>query len=216
MRLGLLLLGLLGGGLVLRGFAGHLDTALIDQLVVGQGITGQVVYVLLAAASCATGVPRQVAGFAAGYAFSAALGLPLALALATLAQVLGCALDFFWARVVARDWVRQRLRGRLARLEAVLAANPFTVTLIVRLLPVGNNTAFSLLGGASSARALPFLTASGLGYLPQTLVFVLAGGGAQSAGWAQILFAGGGFAASVLLGLWLYRRHRGIVASAGS
>lgn len=208
LRLALLLLGLLGGGLVLRSFAGHLDTELIDQLVVGQGITGQLVYVLLAAASCATGVPRQAAGFAAGYAFSAALGAPLALVLAMLAQVLGCALDFFWARAVARDWARKRLRGRLARLEAVLADNPFMITLIVRLLPVGNNTAFSLLGGASAARPLPFHAASALGYLPQTVVFVLAGSGAQASGWTQIGLAVAGFAASVVLGLWLYRRYR--------
>lgn len=214
LRLGLLLLGLLGGGLVLRSFAGHLDTALIDQLVVGQGITGQLIYVLLAAASCATGVPRQAAGFAAGYAFSAALGAPLALVLAMVAQLLGCALDFFWARAVARDWARKRLRGKLARLEAVLVDNPFTITLIVRLLPVGNNTAFSLLGGASAVRPLPFHAASALGYLPQTLVFVLLGGGARVAGWQRIGLAVALFAASVVLGVWLYRRHRGMAESA--
>ena len=57
----------------------------------------------------------------------------------------------------------------------MLADNAFTVTLIVRLLPVGNNTAFSLLGGVASVRALPFLAGSAIGYVPQTLVFVLLG-----------------------------------------
>ena len=152
LRLGLLLFGLLGAGLALQTFAGELETHLIDRLVIGQGLWGWMVFVTLAAAACATGVPRQAAGFAAGYAFTADIGLALAVTLAMAAQILGCALDFFWARAVARDWARRRLRGRLARLEASLAGHPFTVTLIVRLLPVGNNTAFSLLGGASSAQ----------------------------------------------------------------
>lgn len=216
LRLCLLLLGLLGAGLALRAFAGELDAALLDRLVVGQGAWGQLIFVLLAGLACATGVPRQAAGFAAGYAFAFWPGLALVMA----AQVLGCALDFFWARGVAQDWARRRLSGqpagRLARLEVMLADNAFTVTLIVRLLPVGNNTAFSLLGGVASVRALPFLAGSAIGYVPQTLVFVLLGGGARVAGWQRIALAGMLFAASLALGFWLYRRHRGMVINAGS
>lgn len=221
LRLGLLLLGLLGAGLAISSFSGALETHLIDRLVIGQGPVGWAIFVALAAAACATGVPRQAAGFAAGYAFTAEAGtaeagLPLAMGLATAAQTLGCALDFYWARIVAQDWARRRLRGWLARLEAVLAGSPFAVTLIIRLLPVGNNTAFSLLGGASTVRAAPFLAGSALGYLPQTLVFVLLGGGARVAGWQRIALAVILFVASALLGLWLYRRHRALAISARS
>lgn len=217
-RAGLLFVGLLAGGLVLRQFSGGLNTAWVDQWVMGQGAWGQAVFILLGAAACATGVPRQAVGFAAGYAFADVYGLGPAIVLATAAQVLGCVVDFFWARAIARDWARQRIRGRLARLEAVLADNAFTTTLIVRLLPVGNNMAFSLLGGVSSARALPFLAASAIGYLPQTLVFALLGGGSRVAGWQRIALGGALFAVSVALGLWLYRRQRAMAAavSAGS
>ena len=216
LRLFLLLLGLLGAGLAISSFSGALETHLIDRLVIGQGPVGWAIFVALAAAACATGVPRQAAGFAAGYAFTAEAGLPLAMGLATAAQTLGCALDFYWARIVAQDWARRRLRGWLARLEAVLAGSPFAVTLIIRLLPVGNNTAFSLLGGASTVRAAPFLAGSALGYLPQTLVVVLLGGGARVAGWQRIALAVILFVASALLGLWLYRRHRALAISARS
>ena len=214
-RLAVLLLGLLGAGLALQKLAGGLETDLIDRLVINQGALGLVMFVLLGGVACASGVPRQAAGFAAGYVFADAAGigglaLLLALGLATLAQLLGCALDFFWARMVVRDWARQRLRGRLARLETMLCGHPFTITLIIRLLPVGNNTAFSLLGGASAVAAGRFLAASALGYLPQTFVFVLLGGGARVASWQRIALAAGLFAASVVLGLWLYRRHRGM------
>lgn len=223
-RLGLLLLGLLGAGLALRTFSGGLEAELIDRLVIGQGPWGGVVFVLLAAAACASGVPRQATGFAAGYALGGeAFGgeafanawLGLALVIATIAQTLGCTMDFFWARIVARDWARARVRGRLARLEALFAGHPFSITLIIRLLPVGNNLAFSLLGGASSVRAGSFLVASALGYVPQTLVFVLLGSGARVAGWQKITLAGLLFAASAALGLWLYRRHRAMAVNAG-
>jgi uncharacterized membrane protein YdjX (TVP38/TMEM64 family) len=216
-RASLLLLGLLAVGLALRQFSGGLDAALMDRWVTGQGIWGQAVFILLGAAACATGVPRQAVGFAAGYAFASSYGLGLAIAIATVAQVLGCATDFYWARAIARDWARQRIRGRLARLEAVLAQHAFTTTLIVRLLPVGNNLAFSLLGGVSSVRALPFLVASAIGYVPQTLVSALLGGGSRSANWQGIALGCALFAGSVALGLWLYRRQRTAAAlSAGS
>jgi len=214
----LLFVGLLAGGLILRQFSSGLNTAWVDQWVTGQGAWGQAVFVLLGAAACATGVPRQAVGFAAGYAFADPYGLGPAIAIATVAQALGCATDFFWARAIARDWARQRIRGRLARLESVLTEHAFTTTLIVRLLPVGNNMAFSLLGGVSSARAVPFLAASAIGYVPQTLVFALLGGGSRGAGWQRIALGGALFAVSVALGLWLYRRQRAMAAavSAGS
>lgn len=207
-RLGLLVLGLLAGGLAVRTFAGGLDAALLDRLVVGQGMRGRLIFVLLAASACATGVPRQATGFAAGYAFAAESDLVQALVLAMAAQMLGCMLDFYWARAIGRQWARARVRGRLARLEAVLVGHPFVSTLIMRLLPVSNNLAFNLLGGASAVRTLPFMAASALGYLPQTLVFLLLGSGTRVSGWQQIALAGALFVGSVGLSVWLLRRHR--------
>ena len=81
--------------------------------------------------------------FAGGTAFGALAGTQLSIA----ATVLGCATSFFYARLVGRDWARRRLSGRLARVDRFLAENPFTATLTLRLLPVGNNLALNLLAG---------------------------------------------------------------------
>jgi uncharacterized membrane protein YdjX (TVP38/TMEM64 family) len=204
LRLGLLVAGLLAGGLALRAFSGGLETGFLQRSVVGQGFFGVAVFLALASAACAVGVPRQAAGFAAGYAFGFWAGILLAL----LAQVLGCIIDFVWARLVARDWARRRPEGRLARLDAFFASHPFTTTLIARLLPVGNNLAFCLLAGVSSVRAGPFLAGSALGYVPQTVVFALLGGGARLGAWVQIALGVLLLAASIGLGIFLLRRHR--------
>lgn len=193
----LLLAGLVLAGLALRGLG-------LDSTVASAGEHGPALFVALAAGACALGVPRQVAAYAGGLAFGFWAGTALAL----LAVVLGCVLDFAWARIVARDWAARRLRagGRLARLDAFLVANPFTATLTLRLLPVGNNLALNLLAGVSGVAAAPFVLASALGFIPQTVVFALLGGGVRVEHGAQVAVAAGLFAASAGLGVVLMRR----------
>ncbi len=162
---------------------------------------GAVALVAAGALLSAAGVPRQAVAFAGGYAF----GLWQGGALALLAQMLGCLADFWFARVLARDWARRRVRGRLAKADLFLRARPFTASLTLRLLPVGNNLVLNLLAGVSALPAWPFLAATLLGYLPQTAVFALAGSGvhvdrAYQIGLAAVLFAG-----SAVLGLMLLR-----------
>ena len=97
--------------------------------------------------------------------------------------------------------------GRLARLEQFLVANAFSATLTLRLLPVGSNIALNLLAGVSGVAAGPFLVASILGYVPQTVVFSLLGGGVRVSQGTQMALAVGLFAASIGLGVGLLRRR---------
>ena len=193
----LLLGGLLLAGLAVRGGWGR---AALDA----PAQAGPVAFVLVAAAACAVGVPRQVVAYAAGLGFGSWAGCLLALA----AQLAGCAADFLWARLVARDWAARRIRGRLARLDGQLNRHPFSATLTLRLLPVGSNLLLNLLAGVSAVAVGPFLLASGIGYLPQTLVFAMLGGGVRVDRSEQLLLAGGLFVLASLLGLWLMRRVR--------
>ncbi len=192
----LLLAGLLAAAYAARALGAGLLTRATPSLGGAAALVGA------GAAACAAGVPRQAVAFAGGYVFGPWAGGALALA----AQVLGCLADFWWARAVARDWARRRIRGRVARLDAMLAARPFTATLTLRLLPVGNNLALNLLAGVSGMRAGPFLTASLLGYLPQTAVFALAGGGVHVGRTLQLGLGVVLFAASAALGAMLLAR----------
>ena len=85
------------------------------------------------------------------------------------------------------------IEDAIARVRAALAARPFRTTLALRLLPVGSNLALNLLAGLGRIPVLPFLAASAIGYLPQTLIFVLLGEGvAVDRHWQLGLGAGRG------------------------
>ncbi len=188
------------GGLLAAGYAARgLGEGVLANA--HPGATGAAAFVAAGALLSAAGLPRQAVAFAGGYAF----GLWPGAALALLAQMLGCLADFWWARAVARGWAARRVRGRLARLDAFLAANPFRATLTLRLLPVGNNVALNLLAGVSAMPVWPFLAASLLGYLPQTAVFGLAGSGVHVDRAYQVALGVALFGASAVLGLALLK-----------
>ena len=197
-------------GLVLAGLAVHSMPGGASGLLERGGNGGRLAFVVVASLLCAVGLPRQIAAYAAAFAFGFWIGATLAL----VAQVGGCALDFIWARALGRPWVdalmRRRLGGRFARLDAFLSANPFAATLMLRLLPVGNNLVLNLLAGVSGVSATSFLLASLLGYVPQTLVFALLGAGTRVDPGTQLALGLILFAASALFGLLLLRRFRAV------
>lgn len=198
-RPALLLLGLVLAGLALRSMG-------LDAGIAAAGQRGPLAFVAIAAAACALGVPRQVVAYSGGLAFGFWPGATLAL----LAEVLGCVGNFYWARWAARAWaVRWLARGggRLERLSRFLVANTFAATLTLRLLPVGSNLLLNLLAGVSSVAAGPFVAASVLGYVPQTAVFALLGGGVRVSQGAQVAVAAVLLALSIALGLALARRR---------
>lgn len=199
-RPALLLLGLIVAGLTLQRLG-------LDAGIAAAGQRGPLAFMAAAIAACAVGVPRQVVAYSGGLAF----GFWPGAALAMLAEALGCAANFFWARWIARAWAARWLEragtGRLNRLSRFLIANTFVATLTLRLLPVGNNLLLNLLAGVSSVAAGPFLLASVLGYVPQTAVFALLGGGVRLSQGTQMAVAVALFAVSVALGVLLLRRR---------
>ena len=200
--------GLVAAGLLLRGIGVAPGTEWVDEWVLGQGLLGDLVFVAMGAAVTAAGAPRQGVAFLAGYAFGAVEGTLLSL----VAQVAGCALSYGWARAVGRGWAARRLAGRfghrLRPLRDVLAGSPCNATLALRLLPIGNNLALNLLAGMAAISAWPFLAASAIGYLPQTVVFALLGKGVRVDGAWQLALAVALFVVSAALGFALLRRHR--------
>lgn len=183
---------------------GLLSEDWIDREVRGKGFSGELLFVAVAGLVTAVAVPRHVVSFLGGYAFGLGLGTLLAL----IGTEVGCALTFFYARAVGRPLVAARLGERVRRIDEFLAANPFSMTLLIRLLPVGNNFATNLAAGVSRAPARPFLLGSFAGYLPQTLIFALAGSGVELGGAPRVGVALLLFLVSAALGTWLYRRYR--------
>ncbi|MGH7107224.1 MAG: TVP38/TMEM64 family protein [Acetobacteraceae bacterium] len=158
-------------------------------------------FILLGAIACAVGVPRQIVAFAGGYVWGLGAGLALALA----AQIVGAAADLFWARLIARDWVQARLRGRIQRLDRMLSRRPFAATLALRFMPIGNNLLLNLLAGVSAVPATGFLAGSLIGFVPQTVIFALLGSGSRIAQETEIALGVALFVVSSVLGAIMLR-----------
>lgn len=176
----------------------------IDQTVRGHGLRGELVFIAAGALFTAVGMPRQILAFLGGYAFGFLFGTTLAL----IATVCGAALTLFYARGFGRGWLRQRFARRMAQVDAFLGHSPFAMALVIRLLPIGSNLLTNLLTGLAHVRALPFLAGSALGFLPQTLIFALAGSGVNLDPELRFSVAGLLLIASTLIGVRLYRQHR--------
>jgi uncharacterized membrane protein YdjX (TVP38/TMEM64 family) len=180
------------------------NQAWIDARVRGHGLNGALLFLLMGALFTAIGLPRQIIAFLGGYAFNVALGT----ALATLATMLGCILGFAYARFFGKDLLRNRLGERARRFDRFIQDHPLSMTVLIRLLPVGSNLATNLVAGVSSIRPVPFFAGSLAGYLPQTLAFALVGSGVHIAQGLKLSLASALFLVSGALGVWLYRRAR--------
>jgi len=176
----------------------------VETHIMGQGLAGEVLFVSLAALATGIGLPRQVVSGLAGYAFGLALGSALAL----LGTVVGCIGAFYYARLLARAPLQKKFSGRVRKLDDFLHDHAFSMTLLIRMLPVGSNVATNLAAGVSSVRAAPYFGGSALGYVPQTVIFALLGSGVAVDPALRISLSIVLFVASGLLGVYLYRHFR--------
>ena len=185
-------------------FGASINQAWVDAEIRGKGLSGELLFIGVGALAAALAMPRQFISFLGGYAFGFVIGTALTLA----AIISGCVISFFYARWIGRQFITARFGARIQRVDDFLSWNPFAMTLLIRLLPIGNNLATNLAAGVTSVRALPFFLGSLIGYIPQTLVFALVGSGvnvdpALRIGVAVLLFLVSG-----VIGVWLYRKYR--------
>ena len=169
------------------------------------------VYALLTAGLSCLAVPRQILSFAGGFALGAVWGAVFA----TVGTTLGCALAFLFSRTLGRKRVERRFGPKLARWNRALSRSPFLTGLVLRLLPTGNNLVFSLLAGVSRIAALPFITGSCLGYLPQNIVFSLLGSGISVDPHMRFALSAVLFVFAALLTTLLYKRCRSLLTEEG-
>lgn len=200
----ILSLALLGYLFKTSDLGSSVNEAWIDARVRGHGVNGALLFLLMGALFTAIGLPRQIIAFLGGYAFNLWLGTLLG----ALAALLGCMLSFAYARFFGKGLLRARLGERAGRFDRFIHDYPFSMTVLIRLLPAGSNLLTNLAAGISSIRAGHFFAGTLLGYLPQTLVFALVGSGVHIAPALKIVLAIGLFLISGALGVYLYRRFR--------
>jgi uncharacterized membrane protein YdjX (TVP38/TMEM64 family) len=181
-----------------------IDKTWVDVHVRGQGVSGELLFLLTGWLLASAGLSRQLIAFLSGYAFGFLPGVLLA----SLAVVAGCITTFYVARYLVSAFLLRHLAGRLDKVGLFIKENTFSMTLLIRLLPVGNNGLVNIAAGVSGARSVPFFLGSALGYLPQTLIFALVGSGTGVDQFWQVAVAMALFVVATVLGAMLYRKYR--------
>ena len=176
----------------------------VDVHIRNSGYNGMLVYVAIGACATALAAPRQLIAFLGGYAFGFGVGCVLS----TVAVTFGCIISFTIARVLARPLVERRFAHKVRRVNLFLAQSPFTKTIIIRLLPVGNNLVTNLVAGVCQVKAVPFVSGSMLGYIPQMAIFALMGKGVVVLSVWKMLLSAVLFVISALLSVRLYKQYK--------
>lgn len=122
-------------------------------------------------------VPRPLLNLAAGALFGSQAGLAAALA----GTVLGAGVSFMLGRVLGQEALRTLLRGRWMRAaDGQLSRHGFRSMLALRLFPGVPFAAANYCAAVSRMGYPPFLVATGLGSIPNTAAYVVAGSEAAS------------------------------------
>lgn len=137
-------------------------------------------YLILSLAT-AVGLPRQIAALSAGTLYGAKLGFLIA----TAATISGCMLTFIACRYCLGNWVYQRFPDKTKVIHGFLASSTFTKALTIRILPLGSNFMTNIVAGATNIPFAPYVAGSALGFVPQMVIFSLAGAGMQLAAGTQ-------------------------------
>ncbi|WP_338776265.1 TVP38/TMEM64 family protein [Streptomyces sp. DG1A-41] len=152
-------------------------------------------------------VPRPLLNLAAGALFGSQLGIGVALA----GTVLGAGIAFCLGRALGQDALRPLLRGRwLKAADGQLSRHGFRSMLAVRLFPGVPFWAANYCASVSRMGLLPFLLATGLGSIPNTAAYVVAGARASAPTSPAFLIALACIALPALAGVvvaWR-KRHR--------
>lgn len=188
--------------LLARYFHGF-DLFLNDHTLLRRGIKGPLIFLSIAIIMCMVGFPRQLVCLTAGVVY----GFWLGIFYATIATVIGALLAYNWARWLGREWGKKYLsHAKLKKIHHFIQTNPFHTVLICRLMPVGSSVLLNTMAGIVGISVMPFICATFLGSFPQTVVFVLLGGGIRIGHFGQIMLSLLLLAVSILAGLILMKR----------
>lgn len=180
------------------------DKNWISSYVSEHGILGTVVLLLTGIVFMGCGGPRQIIAFLFGYTYGIALGLTYGV----ICSLISAGLCYWLARIHLKDWLALVIPTQLQYFQYHVKQQPFKKVLLLRLLPLGSNVLTNLCSGLIAVPFKEFIFASFVGYLPQTLIFSLAGGGINTNSSLQVILSIVLGIVSLLLTAHLYKAHK--------
>ncbi|WP_105902254.1 TVP38/TMEM64 family protein [Vibrio gangliei] len=167
------------------------------------GLKGNLIILLSSIVFLALSGPKQVIALVFGYIYHFYLGTTLAI----VACLIAASLNYLVARFLLGSVLFRRFPKRMCQFNQFASHKPFYKILLLRLFPIGNNVATNVLSGSVRVPVCAFFSASLLGYLPQTLIFVLMGTGINTLSNTMIYLSIALAVISTLLTGWIYRDH---------
>jgi uncharacterized membrane protein YdjX (TVP38/TMEM64 family) len=180
------------------------DLRAIPDAVDRLGPLAPVAAILVGAALLVALVPRTLITVAWGALFGPLGGAGYTLAAAFLAALLG----FGLGRWLGRDFVAERVRGRLAQLDGWFTRQSVLGVITVRLVPLGGFGLVSYGYGTTGARLVPYLAGSVIASAPSAFGYAAFGSAVVSPGsinWFTVIPASFGLIASAVI-VWRWRR----------
>ncbi|MFO6424246.1 TVP38/TMEM64 family protein [Motilimonas sp. KMU-193] len=149
------------------------DSPWLVNYLAEQGATGHISLIAIGTVFIFIGGPRQAISLLFGFIYGLLPGIMLAISVCLVAA----AANYFCASIMLKGLLARRFPQRMTKFKRFAKRKPFMKILMLRLLPVGSNLVTNFFSGSVGVPFLSFLAASAIGYLPQTIIFALVGGG---------------------------------------
>lgn len=179
------------------------DKSWIELYIQEQGPFGYVVLFIAALVFVFLGGPRQVNALLFGFLFGAFNGMLIAVAVSLLAA----SVNYWVAYYLMAHWLASHFPRKVHKFYHFCQRKPFYKILLLRLFPVGSNLLTNVLSGCIRVKYVPFIMASAVGYIPQTLIFSLIGAGINTLNDQLLYLSLVLFGLSMLITSHLYRDH---------
>jgi uncharacterized membrane protein YdjX (TVP38/TMEM64 family) len=186
---------------------------------VGQmGVAGLFIFVVVYAAATILLAPGAILTIGAGFAF----GLWKGFLAVSAGSTLGAALAFLVARFIARQKIEAiaKENKKFQRIDRAIGEQGAKLVFLLRLSPVIPFNLSNYFYGLSGVKFWPYVLASWIGMMPGTFLYVYigtagkaavsaaAGGEAMRRGWQYWTFMGIGFAATIVVTIWVAKIAR--------
>jgi len=150
------------------------------------------------------GLPRQIAALVAGINLGAFIGVMVA----TLAATLGCLITFSVARYLLSAKISRKYPNQLLKLSEFLGERTFLKAIVIRILPLGSNFLTNIIAGVSKVSMPAYVGGSFVGFIPQMIIFSLAGSGIRLGAQNELMASAILFVIALLLTIYLVKKHR--------
>ncbi len=150
------------------------------------------------------GLPRQIAALVAGINLGALAGAIIA----TLAATLGCLITFSVARYLLSDKIATKYPSKLKKLSNFLGERTFLKAIVIRILPLGSNFLTNIIAGVSKVSMPAYVSGSFVGFIPQMVIFSLAGSGIRLGAQNELIASAILFIIALVITAYLVRKHK--------